>query len=130
MAGKPVHIEIAGGDTGRARTFWSGLFGWQWQDYSGPVEYHMTQIVPDETGGAIYAAEGDKRGLRVYFDVDDINAGAAKVRELGGEAGEAHAGSGHGLVRLLHGHRGQRVRHLADRPRGADAGDVGVRPRV
>ena len=88
MAGKPVHIEIAGGDTARARQFWSGLFGWQWQDYSGPVEYHMTQIVPDETGGAIYAADGDKRGLRVYFDVEDINAGAAKVRELGGEAGE------------------------------------------
>jgi uncharacterized protein len=88
MAGKPVHIEIAGGDTGRTKDFWSGLFGWQWQDYSGPVEYHMTQIVPQETGAAVYAAEGDKRGLRVYFDVDDINAGAAKVRELGGEAGD------------------------------------------
>jgi predicted enzyme related to lactoylglutathione lyase len=88
MAGKPVHIEFAAGDTSRAREFWSGLFGWQWQDYSGPIEYHMTQIVPQESGGAIYPAEGDKRGLRVYFDVDDINAGAARVRELGGEAGE------------------------------------------
>ena len=115
-----MHIEIAGGDTGRAREFWSGLFGWQWQDYSGPVEYHMTQIV-DTTGGAVYAAEGDKRGLRVYFDVDDVNAGAAKVRELGGEAGRRHAGAGDGLVRPVHGHGGERVRALAERPGGADA---------
>jgi predicted enzyme related to lactoylglutathione lyase len=88
MAGKPVHIEFAAGNTGRAREFWSGLFGWQWESVPGPVEYHMTAIVPDETGGAVYSAEGDKRGLRVYFDVDDVNAGAAKVRELGGEAGK------------------------------------------
>jgi predicted enzyme related to lactoylglutathione lyase len=29
-----------------------------------------------------------KRGTRAYFDVDDINAGTARVKELGGEAGE------------------------------------------
>jgi predicted enzyme related to lactoylglutathione lyase len=29
------------------------------------------------------------RGTRTYFDVDDINAGATRVKELGGEAGEA-----------------------------------------
>ena len=47
----------------------------------------MTRI-SDELGGAITNMEPGKRGLRVYFDVDDINAGAAKVNELGGEAGE------------------------------------------
>jgi uncharacterized protein len=88
MAGKPVHIEIPAGDTGRAKEFWSALFGWQWESVPGPVEYNMTQI-DDTTGGAVYPADGDKRGQRVYFDVDDINAGAGRVRELGGEAGEA-----------------------------------------
>jgi predicted enzyme related to lactoylglutathione lyase len=34
-------------------------------------------------------AEGEKRGPRVYFDVDDIKAGVARVSELGGEGGEA-----------------------------------------
>jgi predicted enzyme related to lactoylglutathione lyase len=33
-------------------------------------------------------ADGGKRGPRVYFDVDDINAGAARVKELGGQAGD------------------------------------------
>ena len=41
-------------------------------------------------GGAIYAPDpADERGTRIYFDVDDINAGGARVKELGGEAGEA-----------------------------------------
>ena len=34
------------------------------------------------------AREPGKRGTRAYFDVDDINAGAERVRELGGEADE------------------------------------------
>ena len=33
--------------------------------------------------------EPGKRGARAYFDVDDINSGAARDQELGGEAGEA-----------------------------------------
>ena len=36
-----------------------------------------------------HGADGDKRGPRVYFDVDDINAADARVGELGGTSGEA-----------------------------------------
>jgi predicted enzyme related to lactoylglutathione lyase len=49
----------------------------------------MTQIVPNEVGGAITNMEPGKKGARAYFSVDDINAGLARVRELGGEASEA-----------------------------------------
>jgi predicted enzyme related to lactoylglutathione lyase len=88
MAGKPVHVEIPAKDTGKARDFWTGLFGWQYQEFPGPVEYHMTQIT-DDVGGAVYNnPEGNTDGIRVYFDVDDINASTAKVQELGGEANE------------------------------------------
>jgi predicted enzyme related to lactoylglutathione lyase len=89
MPGQMVHVEIPAGDTQKARQFWGSLFGWQWQTMEGPVEYHMTQL-SDTTGGAIYAADPPgKRGARVYFDVDDIQAGVARVKELGGQAGEA-----------------------------------------
>jgi predicted enzyme related to lactoylglutathione lyase len=89
MAGNPVHVEIPAGNTAGAREFWGSLFGWQFQEYPGsPTEYHMTQL-SETTGGAIYGAEGDARGLRVYFDVDDINDGRSRVNELGGEAGDA-----------------------------------------
>jgi predicted enzyme related to lactoylglutathione lyase len=85
MAGQFVHVEIPAGDTGRAQSFWGSLFGWQWQAMEGPFEYHMTRI-SETTGAAIFPGEGDARGLRPYFDVDDINAGVAQVRELGGES--------------------------------------------
>ena len=89
MAGQMVHVEIPAGNTAKAKEFWGGLFGWQFRAFEGsPTEYHMTQF-SDAQGGAIMGADGDKRGARVYFDVDDINAGTAKVKELGGTAGDA-----------------------------------------
>jgi predicted enzyme related to lactoylglutathione lyase len=56
----------------------------------------MTQF-SETTGGAIYEPDPpDKRGMRVYFDVDDINAGNARVKELGGEADDAQPVPGMG----------------------------------
>lgn len=90
MAGEMVHLEIPAGDTAKARAFWGSLFGWEFQEYPGsPGEYHMTRF-SESQGGAIMGADGAKRGTRVYFDVDDINAGVARVGELGGEGGEAY----------------------------------------
>jgi uncharacterized protein len=89
MAGQMVHVEFPAGDTQKARDFWGGLFGWQFQAFEGsPSEYHMTQF-SETQGGAITEAEGDKRGPRVYFDVDDINVSTARVSELGGQGGQA-----------------------------------------
>ena len=87
MAGKPVHVEIPAPDAAKASEFWGSLFGWQFQGFEGsPTPYLMTRFAED-SGGAIYE-DGSARGMRVYFDVDDIDAGAARTRELGGEAGE------------------------------------------
>jgi predicted enzyme related to lactoylglutathione lyase len=88
MAGKVVHVEIPAGDTARAKTFWGSLFGWQWQAFDGPQEYNMARI-DDQSGAAVFPADGAERGPRVYFAVDDINDGAARVNELGGQADEA-----------------------------------------
>jgi predicted enzyme related to lactoylglutathione lyase len=79
-----VHIEIPADDTQKAIAFWGGLFGWDFQAIPGPQEYHMTRI-SEESGGAVYP-DAERRGTRTYFAVDDINAGAARVKELGGEA--------------------------------------------
>ena len=84
MAGQMVHLEIASDDTEKSRAFWGGLFGWTFEAYPGPSEYHMTRI--SEQQGAAISAEPGKRGTRVYFDVDDIKAGTKKVKDLGGDA--------------------------------------------
>jgi predicted enzyme related to lactoylglutathione lyase len=84
MAGNPVHLEIAAQDTSRAKDFYKGLFGWEFQAMEGaPSEYNMTRI-SETSGAAVF--QSDPGAIRVYFDVDDINAGAARVRELAGEA--------------------------------------------
>jgi predicted enzyme related to lactoylglutathione lyase len=87
MPGQIVHIEIPADDTEKSRDFWGSLFGWQFQAYPGPSEYHMTRI-GESQGAAITNMEPGKKGARAYFEVDDIKAGVARVRELGGEAGD------------------------------------------
>jgi predicted enzyme related to lactoylglutathione lyase len=87
MAGQVVHVEIPSDDTGKGRAFWGGLFGWKFQDFPGPFEYHMAEV-QDQQGVAITNMEPGKRGLRAYFDVDDIEAGVKRVKELGGNAGD------------------------------------------
>jgi hypothetical protein len=82
-----VHFEIPAADTAKAREFWGSLFVWEFEAYPGPSEYHMARV-DERSGVAISNMEPGKRGTRAYFDVDDINTGAARVRELGGEADE------------------------------------------
>ena len=87
MKGKIVHIEIPSGDTGRATEFWGKLTGWSFKNYAegqeGAPEYHMFE---GEPGGAIYPSED--KGIRVYFEADNIDAELDKIRDLGGETEE------------------------------------------
>jgi predicted enzyme related to lactoylglutathione lyase len=88
MAGEMVHVEIPADDTAASRAFWGGLFGWQFQAFAGgPGEYHMTRLAETQ-GAAVTTMEPGKRGMRPYFAVDDIGAGVARVRELGGQAAD------------------------------------------
>jgi uncharacterized protein len=91
-SGKIVWFELPAEDTGRAREFYGRLFGWQFQRFEGPVEYHITY----EAGGAIMPSQGQK-GPVVYFGVADVDAATARVRELGGEAEEGQEIPGVGL---------------------------------
>ena len=86
MAAKLVHFELPAQDTGRAKTFWSGVCGWEFGDSAMPdFEYFMVQTGPEQ-GGAIYPQQAGEQGPVVYFDTDDIDASVTKVRELGGQA--------------------------------------------
>jgi uncharacterized protein len=85
MAGRLVHFEMPAQDAARAKDFYSSLFGWSFQSWDGPVEYHMTEA-GGEPGGAVYPSQAGEQGPIVYFDADDVDATVARVRELGGEA--------------------------------------------
>jgi len=88
MPGKIVHFELPSANVGRAVGFWSGLFGWSFGESMSPeFEYRMVQV-SDDQGGAVMPSEDGGSAPTVYFDTDDIEASIAKVRELGGEAGD------------------------------------------
>ena len=79
-----VHFELPAADTQRALGFWSGVFGWTFQSWDGPVEYHMVQ--DGQPGGAVYPSDDAGQGPLAYFGTDDIDATVAKIREQGGSA--------------------------------------------
>ena len=84
MPGKLVWFEMPAQDAQRAKSFYGSLFGWEFQKADVPgIEYHMFD---GEPGGAVYPSQSGERGPVVYFGSEDIDADAARVRELGGSA--------------------------------------------
>lgn len=75
-------FQIPVADTVRARTFYGELFGWQFAPGNFP-DYFM---IPNAT--PVGALAGGTEGSRpeVFFTLPDIDAGVARVRELGGFA--------------------------------------------
>ncbi|HEX5467409.1 MAG TPA: VOC family protein [Gaiellaceae bacterium] len=86
MPGEPSHFELGVPDGKRAKSFYGRLLGWEFETTAGENAWI-------ETGGVRGGLhEGDEaRNIVVYFGVDDIEAAAERVRELGGEAGDPDA---------------------------------------
>ena len=89
-------VELNTRDPGSAVSFFGELFGWTHQQVGGPVEeggpgfdYIMLQLGEAPVGGIItmdenWPAEVPPHWM-VYFAVEDCDAAAARVAELGGE---------------------------------------------
>ena len=86
MSGDLVYFQINVADGEKAKAFYAGLFGWEIGH--GNVEEGFQFGGPTPHGGALGGGKTDPRPL-VYFDVDELDDGIARVKELGGEAGEA-----------------------------------------
>ena len=80
--GKIVWFELPSPDTQKACAFYNGLFDWSFEPFGGP-DYQVSY----QAGGAVHAAP-KADGIMAYFEVADLDAAAARVRELGGSAGE------------------------------------------
>src|SRR4029079_6055134 len=59
MDAKLFNFEIPAQDGERSMNFWKSLFGWKFQAWEGPVEYHM--LDGNEPGGALYPDPGGAR---------------------------------------------------------------------
>ena len=89
MKGKIVHIEIPAQDTQRAMKFWGDLAGFEFKNYGegndAAPEYNMFE---GEPGGGLYPATDGEKGIRVYFETDEIDAEIDRIRDAGGTTEE------------------------------------------
>ena len=81
MTGEPMFFEIGVADMARARTFYSGLFGWRLEPgpYAGGYRI-STPTIPGVMHGAT------RRRALVFFRIPELEAAMARGRKFGGYA--------------------------------------------
>ncbi len=79
--------ELVTTDLALATKFYGELLGWTFRDNPSPTggDYRMFSLGEVMTGGAIAAPSGVPSGWLVYVAVDDADASAKKLTELGGK---------------------------------------------
>jgi uncharacterized protein len=88
--GTPSWVELVTPDQGAARDFYSGLFGWSFDDYDMEEAGHylIGTIEGDDVAGVsgqMPGMEGHPAFWGVYLAVDDVDAATAKVEGAGGK---------------------------------------------
>jgi uncharacterized protein len=85
-----VHFEVIGGDGKKLRSYYSDLFGWQFEEAPGPMDYGLVQR-DDNTngagigiGGGVGGVEGDADHVTFYVEVPDVESALARAESLGG----------------------------------------------
>ena len=89
--GQPVvHFEIIGKDGDKLRSYYSDLFGWEF-DTDNPMKYGIVQREANTNadgvgigGGVAGGPEGYDGHVTFYIEVPDVEAALAKAESLGG----------------------------------------------
>jgi hypothetical protein len=89
--GQPVmHFEVVGKDGAKLRSYYGELFGWEFQEVGGPMDYATVDreqnLSPEGIGigGGIGGSQEADGHVTFYVGVDDAEAYLAKSEELGG----------------------------------------------
>jgi uncharacterized protein len=82
--GTPSWVELVTPDQGAARDFYSGLFGWSFDDYDmGDAGHYLIGTIEGDdvagVSGQMPGMEGHPAFWGVYLAVDDVDAATAKV---------------------------------------------------
>ena len=83
MANAVVHFEIGSADSAKLRSFYTSLFGWQF-DTTDPSYGVLDQTDGGIGGGIMQVREDMPSYVTVYVAVDDLPVTLARVEELGG----------------------------------------------
>jgi predicted enzyme related to lactoylglutathione lyase len=106
-----VWFEIDVPDAEKASAFYSAVFGWTFDSMPGMEGYPMAKA-GEKMLGALQASEDAEpagRGVRLYFEVDDLEAAVERVRSAGGTVeSERHEIPG-GWIALVNDPFGQKL---------------------
>jgi predicted enzyme related to lactoylglutathione lyase len=90
-----IHFEIHADNPDRAITFYSGLLGWQFKKWEGPMPYWLITTGPDSqpgiNGGLVSRpcpAAGEAQAMNSYVctvGIDNLDATLTKLPALGGK---------------------------------------------
>lgn len=90
--GQPVvHFEVIGNDGDKLKAFYADLFGWEFEDAQGPMNYGVVQREGNTNaegagiGGGVGGVEGDAGHVTFYVEVPDIDAALTQAESLGGK---------------------------------------------
>jgi predicted enzyme related to lactoylglutathione lyase len=88
-----VHFDIPSDNIDRSKKFYSDLFGWKMDKWSGSseaMEYWLISTVDDKGNKAIGGGIGKRQssqhqGITNFFDVKSVEEYSTKVEKLGGK---------------------------------------------
>jgi hypothetical protein len=82
-----IHFEIPADNTARAVKFFEDVFGWKFNTWGGPIEYHLATTGPDNQpgiNGAIAPRDANMPHTTNTLDVPNVEEYMAKVKQAGG----------------------------------------------
>ena len=83
-----VHFELNSPDPDRSIPFFQEAFGWTFNTWGGPVEYHLCKTGEDGAAGidgaVMRSQDGQPRTVNVLA-VEDIDQMIEKLKSLGGD---------------------------------------------
>src|ERR1700744_4868337 len=84
MSNPFVHLELCPSDTAKAKSFYTGLFGWEFADMDmGGGMIYSTFKPSSGPGGGLFSLPGMPTFWLAYVGVEDINAATEKAKSLG-----------------------------------------------
>ena len=84
MSNPFVHLELSTSDVTKAKEFYSGLFGWTFEDHDmGPSGVYSTFKPSSGPGGGLFSMPGMPTFWLAYVGVEEINAATDKAKSLG-----------------------------------------------
>jgi len=82
-----IHFEFNSPDADASQDYFGKLFGWEFNNWGGPMDYRLCITGKDEpgiNGGFMPSQDGQPRTVNVV-GVEDLGAATKKAAELGGE---------------------------------------------